>query len=112
MENFRHCNFPLVVDILKWLVERYDPRAALPPDVDTEQDRVIFIKAVAEFMVGVQLHVRVLCVRVCVCVCLCVCVCVCVCVPHFSLTRCIAGDQGGSEAQHKETVQGRRQRGA
>jgi clusterin-associated protein 1 len=51
MENFRQCNFPLVADILKWLVERYDPKAAIPMDIDGEQDRVIFIKAVAEFMV-------------------------------------------------------------
>ena len=51
MENFRQCNFPLVVEILSWLVERYDPKASLPTDTDTEQDRVIFIKAVAEFMV-------------------------------------------------------------
>lgn len=44
MENFRTPNFPLVVEVLKWLVKRYDPNADLPADVDTEQDRVIFIK--------------------------------------------------------------------
>ena len=38
--------------------------ADIPSDIDTEQDRVIFIKSAAQFMV---------------CVCLCVCVCVCVC---------------------------------
>lgn len=53
MENFRQCNFRLVAEILMWLVERYDPKAALPTDVETEQDRVLFVKAVAEFMVGV-----------------------------------------------------------
>lgn len=51
MENFRQCNFPLVSEILQWLVERYDPKAVLPPVGDSEQDRVLFIKAVAEFMV-------------------------------------------------------------
>jgi len=30
---------------------RYDPNVELPMDVDTEQDRVLFIKAVAQFMV-------------------------------------------------------------
>ena len=31
---------------------RYDPMADLPSDVDTEQDRVIFIQSLAQFMVG------------------------------------------------------------
>ena len=30
---------------------RYDPTADLPRDIDTEQDRVIFIKSIAQFMV-------------------------------------------------------------
>lgn len=30
---------------------RYDPAADLPCEVDTEQDRVIFIKSIAQFMV-------------------------------------------------------------
>ena len=30
---------------------RYDPMADLPSDVDTEQDRVIFIQSLAQFMV-------------------------------------------------------------
>ena len=30
---------------------RYDPNVELPMDVDTEQDRVLFIKSVAQFMV-------------------------------------------------------------
>lgn len=51
MENFREPNFPLVAEILRWLTYRYDPTAHIPGDVDTEQDRVIFIKAVAKFMV-------------------------------------------------------------
>jgi clusterin-associated protein 1 len=82
MENFRTPNFPLVAEILIWLVNRsaiypmhhrpplhvlydptyrnydapyeiyrYDPMADLPSDVDTEQDRVIFIQSLAQFMV-------------------------------------------------------------
>ena len=31
---------------------RYDPTADLPTDIDTEQDRVIFIKSTAQFMVS------------------------------------------------------------
>lgn len=31
---------------------RYEPTAEMHPDIDTEQDRVIFIKSVAEFMVS------------------------------------------------------------
>ena len=31
---------------------RYDPSVDIPTDVETEQDRVIFIKSAAQFMVG------------------------------------------------------------
>lgn len=34
---------------------RYDPMADLPSDVDTEQDRIIFIKSTAQFLVSVEL---------------------------------------------------------
>ncbi|KAL5259375.1 hypothetical protein ACHWQZ_G009729 [Mnemiopsis leidyi] len=50
MENFRQPNFPLVAEILMWLVKRYEPNASLPHDIDTEDDRVIFIKYVSQFM--------------------------------------------------------------
>ncbi|NXS95258.1 CLUA1 protein, partial [Jacana jacana] len=50
MENFRAPNFTLVSEVLLWLVKRYEPDADIPPDVETEQDRVFFIKAVAQFM--------------------------------------------------------------
>ena len=56
-------------------MDRYDPSADVHPDIDTEQDRVIFIKSVAEFMV-----------RDCVCVCVCMCVCVCV---HVCVHLCV-----------------------
>ncbi|XP_013789422.1 clusterin-associated protein 1 homolog isoform X2 [Limulus polyphemus] len=57
MENFRNSNFPLVAEILKWLVKRYDPNSDTPTDVDTEQDRVIFIKYIAQFMVT-KAHIK------------------------------------------------------
>ena len=52
VENFRTPNFFLVAEILAWVVKRFDPHMDdLPNDVDTEQDRVIFIRMVAQFMV-------------------------------------------------------------
>ncbi|XP_045213279.1 clusterin-associated protein 1-like isoform X2 [Mercenaria mercenaria] len=57
MENFRNPNFPLVAEVLKWLVKRYDPSADINGDTDTEQDRIIFIKSVAEFM-ATKAHIK------------------------------------------------------
>ena len=37
-------NFPLVAEMLVWLVKRFEPTADLPTDVDSEQDRVILIR--------------------------------------------------------------------
>ena len=50
MESFRHPNFSLLAEMLKWLVLRYDPSAILPFDIDTEQDRIIFIKSVVQYL--------------------------------------------------------------
>ncbi|KAF4087576.1 hypothetical protein AMELA_G00072080 [Ameiurus melas] len=58
MENFRTPNFPLVAEILLWLVKRYEPQMDIPSDVDTESDRVFFIKAVAQFM-ATKAHIKV-----------------------------------------------------
>ncbi|XP_072337453.1 clusterin-associated protein 1 homolog isoform X3 [Scyliorhinus torazame] len=57
MENFRIPNFPLVAEILIWLVKRYEPQTDIPTDVDTEQDRIFFIKAVAQFM-ATKAHIK------------------------------------------------------
>lgn len=57
MENFRSPNFSLVSEVLIWLVKRYEPNMTLPVDVDTEQDRVFFIKAVAQFM-ATKAHIK------------------------------------------------------
>ncbi len=56
-ENFRSPNFPLVAEILIWLIKRYDPMADISSDVDTEQDRVIFIKSSAHLM-ATKAHVK------------------------------------------------------
>lgn len=34
------------------LSERYEPQTDIPSDVETEQDRVFFIKAIAQFLVS------------------------------------------------------------
>uniref|UniRef100_A0A8D0L249 Clusterin associated protein 1 n=1 Tax=Sphenodon punctatus TaxID=8508 RepID=A0A8D0L249_SPHPU len=57
MENFRSPNFMLVSEILLWLVKRYEPQSDIPSDVETEQDRVFFIKAVAQFM-ATKAHIK------------------------------------------------------
>ncbi|KAJ3189474.1 Clusterin-associated protein 1 [Gaertneriomyces sp. JEL0708] len=50
LESFRYPNFDLVADTLLWLVKSYDPSIDVPEDVDTEQDRIMFIKSIASFM--------------------------------------------------------------
>ncbi|XP_037830072.1 clusterin-associated protein 1 homolog isoform X2 [Kryptolebias marmoratus] len=57
MENFRTPNFVLVAEILIWLVKRYEPHIDIPTDVDTESDRIFFIKAVAQFM-ATKAHIK------------------------------------------------------
>ncbi|XP_391930.1 clusterin-associated protein 1-like [Apis mellifera] len=48
--NFRLPNFPLVAEILVWLVKRFDPDTDIPSDHTTEEERISLIRAVAEFM--------------------------------------------------------------
>jgi len=57
LENFRSPNFELVAEILQWLVQRYDPNCDIPMDVEHENDRVLFIKAVAQFMMT-KAHIK------------------------------------------------------
>ncbi|XP_074925476.1 clusterin-associated protein 1 [Chelonoidis abingdonii] len=57
MENFRTPNFILVSEMLLWLCRRYEPQTDVPSDVETEQDRVFFIKAVAQFM-ATKAHIK------------------------------------------------------
>uniref|UniRef100_A0A9J2PQG5 Clusterin-associated protein 1 n=1 Tax=Ascaris lumbricoides TaxID=6252 RepID=A0A9J2PQG5_ASCLU len=44
LENFRTPNFKLVAELLEWIVHRFDPNSHLPTILDTEQERVVFIK--------------------------------------------------------------------
>eukprot|EP00090_Calanus_glacialis_P001691 TRINITY_DN11217_c0_g1_i1.p1 TRINITY_DN11217_c0_g1~~TRINITY_DN11217_c0_g1_i1.p1 ORF type:complete len:435 (+),score=171.25 TRINITY_DN11217_c0_g1_i1:48-1352(+) len=57
LENFRQPNFPLVAEMLVWLVKRFEPTADLPTDVDSEQDRVILIRTVVQFM-ATKAHIK------------------------------------------------------
>jgi clusterin-associated protein 1 len=48
LENFRQPNFQLVAELLYWMVQRYDPSAEISDNIDEEDDRVNFIKAVTQ----------------------------------------------------------------
>lgn len=50
LANFRVPNFPLVAEILIWLVKQFDPEVDISDDHDTEEQRVTLIRSVAEFM--------------------------------------------------------------
>lgn len=52
MENFRTPNFPLVAEILVWLVQRFEPDADIHTEFETEEDRVMLVRSVAQFMVS------------------------------------------------------------
>lgn len=56
-ENFCTPNFRLISEVLLWLVKRYEPQTNIPSDTETEQDRVFFIKAVAQFM-ATKAHIK------------------------------------------------------
>ena len=51
LENFRNPNFPLVAEVLIWLAKRYEPSADPPTEIETEQERVMFVRSMAQFMV-------------------------------------------------------------
>lgn len=50
MENFRTPNFPLVAEILIWLVKRFDPNADISPDIATEDERVALIRSTSHLL--------------------------------------------------------------
>uniref|UniRef100_A0A914LRZ2 Uncharacterized protein n=1 Tax=Meloidogyne incognita TaxID=6306 RepID=A0A914LRZ2_MELIC len=45
-ENFRFPNFPLMAEILEWTVKKFEPNIRLPKQMDSEQERVLFVKSV------------------------------------------------------------------
>lgn len=50
MENFRMPNFPLVAEILIWLVKRFDPNADISSEINTEDERVLLIRSAAHLL--------------------------------------------------------------
>ncbi|RZF34580.1 hypothetical protein LSTR_LSTR015740 [Laodelphax striatellus] len=63
MENFRSPNFALVAEIVIWLSKRFEPDAEMQihSAYDTEQDRVLLIRSVAQFLAlkcGIKLNTR------------------------------------------------------
>ncbi|XP_047360094.1 clusterin-associated protein 1 [Vespa velutina] len=48
--NFRTPNFPLVAEILVWLVKRFDSDSDITFEHNTEEERILLIRSVAEFM--------------------------------------------------------------
>ena len=50
-------NFPLVAEMLVWLVRRFEPNADIPTDTDTEQDRVMLVRSVVQFM-ATKAHIK------------------------------------------------------
>ncbi|CAF0966667.1 unnamed protein product [Rotaria sordida] len=57
MENFRQPNFRLVAELMTWLVKQYDPQSDVPNDIEGEQDRVMFIRAVAQ-IIATKAHMK------------------------------------------------------
>lgn len=52
MENFRSPNFPLVAEILIWLLKRFDPDADIHTEFDTEENRILLVKTATQFLVS------------------------------------------------------------
>ncbi|CAF1686641.1 unnamed protein product, partial [Adineta ricciae] len=57
MENFRQPNFRLVAELMAWLVKQYDPLSEVPTEIEREQDRVLFIRTVAQ-IIATKAHVK------------------------------------------------------
>lgn len=57
LENFRQPNFQLVAEMLSWLVKRFEPTADLPMDIDTPDERVMFVRSIVQFM-ATKAHVK------------------------------------------------------
>jgi clusterin-associated protein 1 len=54
LSNFQYPNFPLVAEILSWLVKRFDNNNNINSNHDTEEERIALVCYVAEFMVCIQ----------------------------------------------------------
>jgi len=43
IENFRNPNFTLVAEIVYWFIKRFDPKADVDDNIDSDKDRIEFI---------------------------------------------------------------------
>ncbi|XP_075247541.1 clusterin-associated protein 1-like [Convolutriloba macropyga] len=57
LESFRQPNFPMMAEMLKWLVLRYDQNAAIMDSIQKETDRVLFVKSIVQFL-AVKAHLK------------------------------------------------------
>ncbi|KAI9138788.1 Clusterin-associated protein-1-domain-containing protein [Paraphysoderma sedebokerense] len=57
MESFKTPNFELIKELVAWMVHCYDASIELPMDTSTEQDRVIFVKSIAQLM-ATKAHIK------------------------------------------------------
>ncbi|OQV18575.1 putative Clusterin-associated protein 1-like protein [Hypsibius exemplaris] len=51
VDSFQYSDFPLVAKIFRWLVMRCDPTFQVPLEIEAEQDRVFFLKALVDHMI-------------------------------------------------------------
>ncbi|XP_011503513.1 PREDICTED: clusterin-associated protein 1 [Ceratosolen solmsi marchali] len=61
LSNFQYPNFPLVAEILLWLVKRFDNNTNISNDHNTEEERIALIYCVAEFMIktiNIRLNIK------------------------------------------------------
>ena len=49
LENFRQPNFQLVAEMLSWLVRRFEPSADLPQEIETMDERIMFIRYICTY---------------------------------------------------------------
>lgn len=50
MECFKNPNFPLVAEMLYWLAQHFDSNLDISRCIDSEQDRVIFMKSIVQLL--------------------------------------------------------------
>lgn len=52
-------NFKLIFDVLRWLIDQYEPGTVLLGNTDSEVDRVLLVRSAVEFLVvkaGIKLN--------------------------------------------------------
>lgn len=52
IENFRNPNFPLMADVLVYLLKRFDPKTEIETNVETEEGRLKFVMTASHLMVN------------------------------------------------------------